>query len=144
MSRVLGEHWALPALDDRNRAFFTAGVLSFQQCADCAHVQHPPEDVCEACRSFSFRVFESAGHGRVESVIVVHHPIHPGMAEVVPYAVVSVAVDDVPGVLVTGNVTNRAPDAIAIGDRVEVTFEEVVDPKTEVRLRIPQWRVVPA
>ena len=34
------------------RDFFTAGVLTLQQCNACKHIQHPPEDVCEACRSF--------------------------------------------------------------------------------------------
>ncbi len=142
MTRVLGDAWPLPGLDDRNRAFFTAGVLMLQQCKRCQHVQHPPEDVCEACQSFDLGGFESAGAGRVESVIVVHHPLHPGMADIVPYAVVAVALDDVPGVLLTGNVTNRAPDAVAIGDRVEVTFEEVVDTANNVTLKIPQWQAV--
>ena len=76
--------------------------------------------------------------------MVVHHPVHPGLAERVPYAVVLVAVDDAPGVVLTGNVTNRAPDAVAIGDRVRVVFEEAVDPQSGETLRIPQWEVVSA
>jgi len=31
MKRLLGDNWALPRLDARNRDFFTAGVLTLQQ-----------------------------------------------------------------------------------------------------------------
>ena len=141
MSRVLGDDWVIPALDDSNRAFFTSGFLALQQCARCAHVQHPPEDVCEACQGFELGVFESGGRGRVESVVVVQHPVNPGLADRVPYAVVLVSVDDAPGLMITGNVANRAPDEIAIGDEVRVVFENVEDPKSGETLRIPQWEV---
>ena len=142
MTRVLGDDWAIPALDDQNRAFFTAGVLTLQQCDACQHVQHPPEDVCEECQGFELGSFASAGAGRVESVVVVHHPVHPGLKDHVPYAVVLVSVDDAPGLMVAGNVIGTAPEAVAIGDRVEVTFEAVTDPGSGAQLQIPQWKVV--
>ena len=72
VQRVLGDAWALPRLDAHNRAFFTAGVLTLQQCSSCAHVQHPPDDVCEACGGFDLGWFASAGDGRIESVAVVN------------------------------------------------------------------------
>ena len=142
MTRILGEHWLLPRLDAHNRDFFTAGVLTLQQCTRCTHVQHPPEDVCEACGSFDFGRFVSAGKGRIESVAVVTQAVHPLLADRVPYAIVLVSVDDAPGVLVAGNVAGTAPDAVAIGDRVRVVFEEATDPRTGVELRIPQWQIV--
>ena len=142
MSRVLGDDWVVPALDDFNRAFFTSGFLALQQCTACSRVQHPPEDVCEACQGFELGTFESAGRGRVESVVVVQHAVHPGLKDLVPYAVVLVSLDDAPGVVITGNVTNRAPDEIGIGDAVRVVFEEAPDPQGGESLRIPQWEVV--
>ena len=141
MKRVLGEHWALPTLDAHNRDFFAAGVLTLQQCAACSHVQHPPEDVCEACGSFEFGRFGSAGKGRIESVAVVTQAVHPLLADRVPYAIVLVSVADAPGILVAGNVIGKDPDAVRIGDRVCVVFEEVRDPRTGDVLRIPQWQV---
>ena len=143
MKRILGDRWVLPVLDDLNRAFFTAGVLTFQQCRTCAHIQHPPEDVCESCQSFELGHFESAGYGRIASVAVVHHPVHPALADQVPYAIVLVSVADAPGILVAGNVAGTAPDAVHIGDAVRVVFEVVTDPKTGDTLRIPQWEIVP-
>ncbi|MBY0276910.1 OB-fold domain-containing protein [Candidatus Binatia bacterium] len=142
--RVLGDAWSLPRLDAHNRAFFTAGVLTLQQCTACEHVQHPPDDVCEACGGFDLGWLASAGDGRIESVAVVTQAIHPALAERVPYAIVLVSVADAPGVLVTGNVVGAEPDAIRIGDRVRVVFADARDPQSSAELRIPQWEIVAA
>jgi hypothetical protein len=132
----------LPALDARNRAWFTAGRLELQCCSACEAVQFPPEDACRSCGSFELGARASAGSGRVESVAVVHHPVHPALRAHVPYAVALVALDDAPHVRLLGNVLNRAADRVAIGDRVRVVFEEVTDPESGERLRIPQWEAV--
>jgi hypothetical protein len=142
MTRVLGSGWALPALDDWNRDFFTAGVLKLQQCRGCLHIQHPPEEVCESCQGDAFTTFESAGTGRVESVAVVHHPVHPALSAQVPYAVVLVSVHDAPGILITGNVVGSPPGDVRIGNAVRVVFESEVDPNSGVELKIPQWEVI--
>jgi uncharacterized OB-fold protein len=142
MTRLLGDRWLLPALDGGARDFFTAGVLTLQQCRGCRHVQHPPDDVCEACGSFELDHFASAGDGRIESVAVVTQAVHPLLADRVPYAIVLVSVTDVPGILVAGNVVGTDPDAIRIGHRVRVVFEAATDPRTGDALRIPQWEIV--
>lgn len=142
MKRVLGDAWLVPMLDAHNRAFFTAGALTLQQCRACAHVQHPPEDVCEACQSFDLGSFVSPGDGRIESVAVVTQAVHPLLRDRVPYAIVLVSVADAPGVLIAGNVVDKAPDDVAIGDRVRVVFEDATDPRTGDALKIPQWQIV--
>jgi uncharacterized OB-fold protein len=142
MTRVLGDGWALPGLDALNRAFFTSGALVLQQCRACAHIQHPPEEVCEACQGFDLGEFVSAGRGQVESVVVAHHPVHPALAGQTPYAIVLVSVADAPGLLIAGNVVGAAPETVRIGDKVGVVFEEVTDPANSQRFRIPQWEIV--
>jgi uncharacterized OB-fold protein len=142
MSRVLGDDWLLPALDAKNRTWFTSGRLALQACPRCRALQFPPEDACRSCGSFELGSRESAGLGRVESVAVVHHAVHPALRAHVPYAVALVALDDAPHVRLLGNVLNRAADRVAIGDRVRVVFEEVTDPDSGERLRIPQWEAV--
>jgi uncharacterized OB-fold protein len=141
MSRFFGDDWLLPALDGRNRAWFTSGELVLQACARCGSVQFPPEDACRACGSFELGGRASPGRGRVESVAVIHHGVHPLLRSRVPYAVVLVALDDAPHVRLLGNVLGRAYDQVAIGDRVRVVFEEVRDPDGGELLRIPQWEV---
>jgi len=139
MTRYLGDDWLLPALDAQNRAYFTAGELTVQACRACGHAQHPPEDLCRACGSHDVGPRRSAGRGRIESIAVVHHAVHPQLKLRVPYAVVLVSVDDAPGVSLLGNVVNGAPSELRIGARVRVAFEEAIDPDSGERLLIPQW-----
>jgi uncharacterized OB-fold protein len=141
MTRYLGDSWMLPGTDALTKRFFTAGRLVFQQCAKCGHVQHPPTDVCGACQSFEFGERASEGVGRIESLTVAHYAVHPALKERVPYVVVLVSIDDVPGVRVIGNVLGREPREVAVGQRVRVCFEEAKDPQTGEVLRIPQWEI---
>ncbi len=142
MGRFLGDDWLLPALDAKNRAWFSSGTLALQACSRCAAVQFPPEDACRRCGSFALAARVSPGRGVVESVAVVHHAVHPLLRSRVPYAVALVALDDAPHVRLLGNVLNRAHDQVAIGDRVRVAFEEVTDPESGETLRIPQWEAL--
>ena len=141
MSRVLGDLWALPQIDDDNRGWFTSGKLSVQKCSACGAFQHPPEDVCGSCQSFELGVHHSAGLGRIESLVIVRHPPHPALVEVVPYAVVVVSLEDAPGVHVVGNLIGTPPEELRIGQAVSATFEEVPDPDGGETLRIPQWKL---
>jgi len=143
MSRILGDDWLLPVLDEHNRAYFTAGVLMVQACRTCTHAQHPPEDLCRACGSHDVGPRKSGGHGRIEGVAVVHHAVHPLLKNRLPYAVVLVSIDDAPGVSLLGNVVNAAPSELRIGARVRVVFEAAVDPDSGDHLLIPQWELAP-
>ena len=141
MERALGDGWLLPGLDKQNHGWWTSGALPIQACTECKALQHPPEDVCHACQGTSFGVHECAGSGRIESVVIVHHPVHPALADVVPYAVVIVSLDDAPGIHVIGNVPGAPHESISIGASVRVVFEEVEDPELDETHRIPQWEL---
>lgn len=141
MTRHFGDDWLLPALDAANESWFTAGKITAQSCDDCGAFQHPPEEVCGGCQSSNLSFKDCSGGGTVESVAVVHHPVHPGLSDHCPYAIVVVSIDDAPGVNAIGNVLNHPPQEIAIGQRVRAVFEEVRDPDTGDMLRIPQWEI---
>jgi hypothetical protein len=130
--------WAVPALTDTNRAWFTSGELSLQQCATCAAVQHPPEEICHACGSMQFATHTVAPYGTVYSYTVVRHAVHPALEASIPYAVVLVQLDELPDVRVVGNVLDLPVDEIAIGLPVEATWELRTADEDEVLL--PQWR----
>ena len=141
MSRALGDQWPLPQIDDGNRGWFTSGELSVQKCLACGAFQHPPEDVCSSCQSFDLGVHLSTGLGRIESLVIVRHPPHTALVDVVPYAVVVVSLDDAPGVNVVGNLLGTPPEELRIGQAVSASFEEVPDPEGGETLRIPQWKL---
>jgi uncharacterized OB-fold protein len=144
MSRHLGETWTVPALDSHNRAWFTAGQIVVQACRACGRDQHPPEEVCGGCQSFDLEDRPRPGTGRIESCVIVHHPVHPGLAERVPYAVVLVSIDGASDANAIGNVVNRAYDEVSIGQRVRAVFEDATDPVSGEALKIPQWEIVDA
>jgi uncharacterized OB-fold protein len=142
MARLLGDAWVLPALDDLNRPWFTSGKVQVQACDDCGAFQQPPDEICGSCQGTRLSFRECSGEGTIESVAVVHQAVHPALKDAVPYAVVVVSVDGAPGVNAIGNVVNRPPSEVRIGQRVRVAFEECTSPEEGEALKIPMWEVV--
>jgi uncharacterized protein len=115
----------LPRLDQDNRFFWTAGArgeLQFLRCRDCASFVHPPHPVCRKCLSENVVPETVAGTGSVDTFTVNHQPWRPGLE--VPYVIARVAIDGAPGVFLTTNIVGCAVDAVQIGDRVRVKFEQ--------------------
>lgn len=139
MPRLLGDDFLVPSLTPHNKPYFTAGSIQIQFCKDCGHAQHPPDDLCYACRGKNLEFRAMAGSGRVESAVVVHHSVHPALKTKVPYAVAVISVDGAPGCNVMGNVVGCAPEAVKIGDRVRAFFDEVKSPQNGETLKIPNW-----
>lgn len=121
---VLPDDWTVPVPTGVNRAWFTSASLAVQTCAGCGALQHPPEEICHACGSMAFTTTEMAPTGTVYSYTVAHYPVHPALADAVPYAVVLVALDDAPAIRVVGNVVGTAPSEVHIGMPVAATWEE--------------------
>ena len=141
MPRFLGDDFMLPVLDPLNTPFFTTGSLQILFCRSCGAAQHPPDDVCFSCQGVDLEFRTVAGTGTIESFVVIHHPIHPGLKDKVPFAVALVSVDGAEGCNVMGNVLSCEVADVEIGKKVEVTFEEVTDPQTGEALKIPQWQL---
>lgn len=142
MARYLGDDFLLPVLDAHDTPWFTKGSLQIQFCQDCESPQHPPEDVCVGCRGTRLEFRTMSGEGTVESAVEVHFPVHPLLADRVPYNVAVVSIDGAPGCNAIGNVVNLASGAVEIGQRVRAVFEEATDPNTGTKLLIPQWEAL--
>jgi len=142
VTRLLGEDWVLPDLTDDTRAYYASGAIQFQTCCDCGTLQHPPEEVCGHCQGTRLEFREYGDEGRIETFAVVHQAVHPRLKDALPYTVVVVSVDGAPGVHAVGNVSNRAPGDVAIGQRVRAVFEAVESADTGEQWTIPQWEVV--
>jgi uncharacterized protein len=113
----------LPKLDADNRAFWTGGAereLRIMRCRDCAGYIHPPRPVCRHCLSENVAAEAVAGTGVVDTFTVNHQAFMPGME--VPFVIARVALDGVPGVVLTTNIVGCPPETVEIGDRVRVTF----------------------
>jgi uncharacterized OB-fold protein len=137
--------YLLPDLDDDSRGFWegcAAGELRVQRCDACGHRQFPPRQMCPACRSFDLSWEVVAGTGTVWSFVVPHPPLLPAYAEVAPYNVVVVALDEDPTLRMVGNLVAEAgaaidsvdPTTIEIGEPVRVVFDRATDEVT-----FPRW-----
>ena len=112
-----------------------AGELRIQACLDCGRLRHPPCPVCAWCHSTARAWRAVSGRGWVWSYVVPHPPLLPGFAELAPYNVILVELDDDPTIRLTGQLVAGAGDApntvdpatIVIGEPVRAVFAPVED-----------------
>ena len=98
----------LPDTDDPMMApFFEAAArheLRIQACTSCGRLRHPPRPTCPWCRSFESERRLMSGRATVWSFVVPHPPLLPAYAELAPYNVVVVTLDEDPMIRLVGNV----------------------------------------
>ena len=126
----------LPVVRDDSRPFWDAlreRRLIIQTCERCGRNQFYPRSVCRYCGGSALRWIESTGRGRIYTFSVVYRPPTPEYAADVPYALGLVDLDE--GVRMLTNVLDDDPDSLAIGDRVEVVFDEVTPDVTLAKFR---------
>lgn len=114
-----------PRLTPVNRFYWEAGrdgVLKILRCRACGTWIFPAQPVCRACHGEDVAPEAVSGTGTIYSITINHQAWVPGLET--PYAIARVALDGVEGVLLTTNITGEGALDGAIGDRVEVRFEE--------------------
>jgi uncharacterized protein len=99
------------------------GVLLVQRCSACSTVRHPPRPRCGHCASAGHTWQAASGFGTVYSFTIVRHPANPELAELVPYVVALIELDEGPRVV--SNVVGVDPERVTINQRVKVQFEPV-------------------
>src|SRR5947209_6202104 len=130
-----------PSPDGLDTAYWDAArrhELVVQRCNACGGHQFGPEWLCYRCRSFDLGWQRVSGKGRIFSWERVWYPVHPALAQAVPYVVVLVELPDADHVRMVGNLLGDPMQEVAIGAEVEAVFE---DHPTEDCTLI-QWRTV--
>ena len=118
------------------------GELRMQACGSCERLRFPPRVMCPWCRSTEVAWPAMSGLGTIWSHIVPHPPLLPAYAELAPYNVVIVQLDEEPTLRLVGNLVETAngplnevdPHSITIGERVRVVFADPVD-----GIAVPRW-----
>jgi uncharacterized OB-fold protein len=135
----------LPDLDDADARPFWEGTargeLLVQHCADCRQPRIPPRPMCFACRSLRCEWVRLSGRGAIWSFIVAHPPLLPAYQELAPYNVITVALEEDPGLRLVGNlvaspagaINEVDPSTILIGESVQVVFHPIGD------VFFPRW-----
>ena len=135
----------LPDVETEDGAPFWAGAargeLLIQACGACGRWRFPPRPMCPHCRSVDVRWEPASGHATIWGFVVPHPPLLPAYAELAPYNVIVVALDEDPTIRLVGNLLASPdgslneidPATIEIGEPVRVVFQQVED------VSIPRW-----
>lgn len=107
--------------------------LSIPRCGACGAWVSPARPRCTSCGSTNLEWCSPARTGEVVTFTVVHQAAYAAYKSDVPYVVAIVRLDDGPQ-LMSNLVEVGDLDALAIGQRVEVVFEQRGDGA------IPQFR----
>jgi len=135
----------LPVPDHVSQPFWdgcAAGELRMQACGACGRLRFPPRPMCPWCRSTDVEWPVVSGRATVWSFAIPHPPLLPAYAEVAPYNVCVVALDEDPTLRLVGNLVATPngplnevdPHSIEIGQRVRVVFADPVD-----GISMPKW-----
>jgi uncharacterized protein len=99
--------------------------LLMNRCQACGRWHAPPKPLCPECWSFDVKATPVEGSGTIFMAIFLHQgPPAPGVDYAVPYPVVTVELDEQPGLRFTSTVVGCDNDAIRIGARVHLTWIE--------------------
>jgi uncharacterized OB-fold protein len=126
----------LPRIDEESRGYWEALArheLYFQRCRDCGTQRLYPRALCPACLSSSTEWVRASGRGSVYSFTVTHQNQSPGFRDELPYVLALVELDEGPRLMT--NVVGCAPDAVRIGMRVEVVYDDVAPDVTLAKFR---------
>ncbi len=105
--------------DATYRSLLDRRVLGYQRCEACSRAVFPPRWRCPHCHAAALSWHHSDGRGEVYSAT----QLHP--RDESAYAVVLVDLDE--GFRMMSRLDDVGAEPVAIGDRVRVTFVEVVD-----------------
>ena len=116
------------ALEDR---------LVAPRCTTCGTFRMPPSPFCFICQTRDVEWVELPGTGTIYTFTVVRHPLHPDLAAICPYVSGVVELDGTQGAgaRMLVNITDCDPDAVRIGDRVQIAWDHVNDEMTTPRFR---------
>jgi uncharacterized OB-fold protein len=93
--------------------------LLINRCDRCGTWHHPPKPICPACWSADVTATEVTGSGTIHLAVFLHQgPPAEGVDYTTPYPVVTVELDEQPGLRFTSTVVGSPNGAIAIGERV--------------------------
>jgi uncharacterized OB-fold protein len=110
--------------------------LVVPRCASCGTFRFPPGPFCHECQHQDVEQVEMSGAGTVYTYTVARHGVVPSLAGSVPYVVAVIELDGAPGIRMIGNIVESDPEAVRIGSRVGLAWDDVTDEVTIPRFRL--------
>lgn len=115
----------LPEPNADSRAYWNAARerrLLIRSCKACGTKHFMPRNGCPQCWSEDLEWVESSGHAIVYTFSIVRRAPLPEFAANAPYVVAMVDLDEGPRMYT--NIVGASALEVAIGDRVEVSFDD--------------------
>jgi uncharacterized OB-fold protein len=127
----------LPTPDPVTKPFWDslkAHRIQLQHCTACDKFVYYPRAVCPACMGTELVWTDVSGRGVIHAFTIPHR--HPNPEFKVPYVVVLVELEE--GVRMLSNLVEvePVPEAVSIGARVEIVYDDVSDGITLPRFRL--------
>jgi uncharacterized OB-fold protein len=97
--------------------------LLINRCADCGIWHHPPRPICPVCLTDRVAPTPVSGRGTIFMAVFLHQgPPTEGVDFSTPYPVVTVELDEQPGLRFSSTLVGSPNDEIEIGRRVELDW----------------------
>jgi len=97
--------------------------LRIMRCRDCGTWHEPPRPICPACWSKNVVATPVSGRGTIFMAIFLHQgPPAPDVDYSTPYSIVTVELEEQPGLRFTSTVVGAANDDIVIGTPVTLDW----------------------
>jgi hypothetical protein len=97
------------------------------RCMRCNEFRMPPTPICWNCRDQAVDWVELSGLGSVYTFTTTRHPFASFMRDAVPYVIGVIALDDAPGCRLVCTVIDTIPEAMRIGLKVGVVWDDIDD-----------------
>ena len=133
MSQTAGKPAPIP--DALSSPFFDGARdrrLMLQYCVSCGGWSFLVRERCPHCFAGGLGWRAASGRGTLYTFAIMHQVMNPGFSGSVPYNVSQIDLEE--GVRMVSNVVGVANDALRIGMKLEVCFEDVGD------VSIPKFR----
>ena len=104
--------------------------LKVQKCDDCGAFRYVPKEICNKCLSTDYSWAATKLTGEVYTYSIIRRAPTAAYQAEAPYAVVHVTMDD--GFRMVGAMKNMDPEAVRIGQRVKVAYDDVT----------PEWTLL--
>lgn len=125
-------------ITDHDAAAYYAGLkahkLMLPRCTACAKFHFYPRELCPHCHSDALEWQEASGLGEIYTYTVARRPAGPAFKPLVPYIVAVVQLAEGPRMM--ANLPGVAPEAVRIGTRVRMTFDDVTPEMTLPRFAL--------
>lgn len=126
----------LPVLDIDSGDFWNScrkHEMALQQCLSCKSFRYPPRPLCPFCHSLETQWNRISGKGEVYVSLVMHRSYGPGWEQDVPYNISLINLDE--GIRMWSNVIGCPAEEVKIGDRVEISYDDVTN-----EITLPKFR----